>query len=105
MLHNAPDAIDMYHLIVLVAALAFVVTAFPIADAIRSSNASFDLQLLERGGGFSYLNQEDTVPRFLLQLYRQRHYPARKHNRNTITAFFLEGRLVKSTFFQTLTPA
>ena len=91
----------MYRLIV----LAFVVTPFPIADAIRSSSASSDLQSLEPGGGFSYRNQEDAVPRFLLELYRQRHYPARKNNRNTITAFFLEGRLVKSTFFQTLTLA
>lgn len=75
----------------LITALVFAVTPFPIADSIRSSSTSSNLQFLEPGGGLSHVKEEHAVPRFLLKLYRQRHYPARKNSRNTITAFFLEG--------------
>ena len=95
----------MHNLNVLLAALAFAVTPFPIAESIRSSSTSSNLQLLEPGGGLSYVKEENAVPRFLRKLYRQRHYPARKNYRNTITVFFLEGRLVESMFVRILTPA
>lgn len=103
--HYTPDAINMHNLYALLAALAFAVTPFPIADSIRSSSTSSNLQFMEPGGGLSHVKDEHAVPRFLLKLYRQRHYPARKNYRNTITAFFLEGRLGESMFVQTLTPA
>lgn len=83
----------MHNLNVLLTALVFAVTPFPIADSIRSSSTSSNLQFLEPGGGLSHVKEEHAVPRFLLKLYRQRHYPARKNSRNTITAFFLEGKL------------
>lgn len=86
----------MYNFNVFLAAFAFVVSPFLIADAIRSSSTSSNLQFLVPGGDSLHANQEHAVPRFLLKLYRQRHYPARKNCRDTITAFLPEGKLVES---------
>lgn len=92
----------MNHLKVLFAGLAFVINQFSSAAKMSLRNASSDLQFLEPSGSVASLAHENNVPRYLLELYRQRNHPSRKNNRITITAFFLDGRLVKFYSYKTL---
>lgn len=86
----------MNHFNVLVTGWTFVfITQFSNAVTMRLRNSSSYLQFFEPSARYTYVDQENTVPRYLLELYRQRHYPSRRNDKNTTTAFFLEGGLVK----------
>ena len=97
-LNQVVVAKEMNHLKVLLAGLAFVITQFSSAAKMSLTNASSDLQFFEPSRRVASLAHENNVPRYLLELYRLKHHPSRKNNRITVTAFFLDGRLVKILF-------